>query len=459
MTYADQSIRGLIDMNKRHRKELLGDLKSFATELANAATQPRAKSDPFIPSHAFSTEEYGGLMLSGDEGRRYAGLVRGLLGQMGGAMSENSVRKLVQAAILKTLDLKERHQSIPVGVRADRAINEVQAALSSPHLKWMSCIPILGITPPNRPWTLNNIALIDITRKDGRALLKAADHITDRTTHTDDEKSSFKAETRRRLIDDHPGQAFALVTTLALDAEAAWASAKRQLRFTLDCLNLAVDVLHGYSQHYELSMDEPRRHPYASGLTVNVSDHTSMRHHSEINAPVGTLNAEEFRKQIREHRALKTLCDFLNAEQPNGHQRRVLSAAQWGGRAGAESRAEEAFLFRAIALETLALGDREKTELTQRLALSIVHLLGDALRNRKDAFSKVKMLYGVRSTIVHSGKYEVDQSHSMLLRGFVLRSLLRVLGERVFTKMVGKDDLSDWFDARMRGEGREQRKP
>jgi len=266
----------MADKKKLTIKQLLAELKAFAVQLANGASSQEATS-PFVPSHAFSIKEYGWLALSGEEGERYSGIIAGLLAYLDEAMSESSVAKLVQTAILKTLDLNKEHQSESASLRADQAISEVQLALSSPHLKWVSCIPILGITPPKRAWVINNVSLINITRNKGKSLLRAADRITDSTVATNDDKSRSKAENRKHLIEEHPGQAFALVTTLALDAEAAWSSAKRRLRFTLDCLNLAVDFLHGSNHFCELSIEEPRRRHYASGLTMNVTDH-AQRH-------------------------------------------------------------------------------------------------------------------------------------------------------------------------------------
>ena len=91
-----------------------------------------------------------------------------------------------------------------------------------------------------------------------------------------------------------------------------------------------------------------------------------------------------------------------------------------------------------------------------RLTLSIVHLLGDVLKSRQDGFQKMKRLYGLRSKIVHSGKYELDEDDSALMRSFVIRSFARVLGDKQFAKMVDKADLDEWFEARMRGESRKR---
>jgi len=140
-------------MGNPNRNQLLSELRAFAIELKNSADQPREKTNPFIPSHMFSMAEHGGLALSGEETSRYSRILDGLSQHMGEAMSEASIQTLVQTAILKTLDLRERNGAEPVAVRAAKAVDEVKAALGSPRLKWVSCVPILGISPPKKAWT------------------------------------------------------------------------------------------------------------------------------------------------------------------------------------------------------------------------------------------------------------------------------------------------------------------
>ena len=448
--------KGMSNKNRSIAQMSLAELKAFAIELAESADDESADDRRSIPSHMFSKEGYGCVTLSGAEGDRFSKIVAGLHRKMGDAMSKSSVAGLVQTAILKTLDIHKRHQTQSPATLGEQAIKEVRAALSSPPLTWKSCLPILGITPPKRTWVLGDVRLINIAGKEGKEFMAAADSITDQTRHTAEEKAAFKAQERKELIEEHPGQAFALVTTSALDAEAAWASAKRRLRFVLDCLNFAVGVLHG-NQYHELSTNQPRRRHYASGVTINVTSHTSARRHSEVNTAAGTVNAEEFRRGIRENGALRRLWAALASAKPTDHQSRILAAMQWAGRAQAERRDEQAFLFRAIALESLILGDRDQGELTMRLTLSIVHLLGAWLKSRKDAFQQIKKLYGVRSKIVHSGKYEVDPKDFALMRAYVTRCFLHIFGDRRFGNMVAKSDLDEWFEARMRGE-RDRRK-
>ncbi len=150
---------------------------------------------------------------------------------------------------------------------------------------------------------------------------------------------------------------------------------------------------------------------------------------------------------------MKKLCEFLCEEQPNKHQERVLSSIQWDGRASTESRAEEAFIFRAASpSKHLSWAGNKSSEITNRLAWSVVHLLGDWLISREVGEKHVMTAYDVRSQIVHSGLYEVAKEDISLLRGILIRCFARVLSDDRFKDMKARDDLDTWFKARLRGD-------
>ena len=100
------------------------------------------------------------------------------------------------------------------------------------------------------------------------------------------------------------------------------------------------------------------------------------------------------------------------------------------------------------------MGDGENAELTNRLALSVVHLLGQSSRSREETYKRVKSLYGVRSKIVHSGRYHIPKDDADSMRLLVLECFTRVLADEPFRNMSGKKDLDDWLLAAMRGDVR-----
>jgi hypothetical protein len=99
----------------------------------------------------------------------------------------------------------------------------------------------------------------------------------------------------------------------------------------------------------------------------------------------------------------------------SGMEKRLLSSVQWSGRATIDVRKEEAFLLYAIALESIVLAEVDKDELIYRLRTRIAHLLGSTLKERLNISKEVGRLYGIRSSIVPNGTYEVlDQDVSLM---------------------------------------------
>src|SRR5262249_38598679 len=113
------------------------------------------------------------------------------------------------------------------------------------------------------------------------------------------------------------------------------------------------------------------------------------------------------------------LVTLLKDDKPGEFATRVLTACQWAGRAMVEERKEEAFLRFAIALESLILGTKNETEITYRLRLRCANLIDSTPAQRAKTQTRLTALYKVRSAIVHSGKYIVNDNDLSDLQRYV----------------------------------------
>lgn len=111
----------------------------------------------------------------------------------------------------------------------------------------------------------------------------------------------------------------------------------------------------------------------------------------------------------------------------SAEEERVLTACAWAGRASTPRRAEESFLFYAVALETLLLGGLYHDSLSYRFKLRAAWLMGRDAAARKALFKKMSTLYSSRSTIVHHGKLTVTGIELGEIRILTLTALNRVL--------------------------------
>jgi hypothetical protein len=132
---------------------------------------------------------------------------------------------------------------------------------------------------------------------------------------------------------------------------------------------------------------------------------------------------------------------------PEGHlSDRLLGAIKWAGKASATEKREDSFIFYAIALESLLLGQHHHDQLTYKLRLRAAHLLGLKASARARIRDRVKRLYDLRSTIVHSGRTKVPRADLDELRIFAQSCIIRLLSDHTFTKCLTDDQLEDWFE-------------
>ena len=428
---------------------ILDRFREFVVRLVRDITKLEDRTPKSPPGYMFFDQRYGTVSLSPTEAVEFREIVGLLDGKVGKVVSRDEITKILQEVIFKAIDIGKSNLGIKLSSRLDVAIKEASASFVRPSSEWASCIPIIGVKPPKTAWNLGSVKIVNPNGKELRELLKRAHAITDSTKSTRANKEHSKEHIRKELFDAHVGQPFAIVFTGALDAEAAWSNAVRLLRFTLDCLNLAIDLRPYAGRYYQFSDREPSKRHYRTGMVVNISDYSMAHYPSSVNYGEMGLDPSVFGQDMRKNPTIRSLTGLLRLARRSAHQDRILSAAHWAGRACAETRAEEAFLFRAIALESLILGGREHFELTSRLSMSIALLLGGSVQEKSEICKKVKQLYSTRSKIVHTGSYEVSREDSALLRSITLSCFTRVLTGRTFQKMEKEDALDHWFHSAM----------
>jgi hypothetical protein len=148
---------------------------------------------------------------------------------------------------------------------------------------------------------------------------------------------------------------------------------------------------------------------------------------------------------------LQKVSAWLAEPHLSGLQDRILSALQWAGRAAVEERREEAFLLYAIALEGLLLGGKNHVELTERLAVRGAHLLSGDHEARENVYKDLKVLYGIRSKIVHSGSLEVTDDELARITAVVRGALVTILHLSPLAEMTTESQLDEWFKSQMLG--------
>lgn len=154
------------------------------------------------------------------------------------------------------------------------------------------------------------------------------------------------------------------------------------------------------------------------------------------------LDAAFFANPNPEFARLLGLIDRKN----NGLENRILRGAEWVGQAIAEHSPASAFVKAAIALEVL-LSVNEKGVITPsvmaQISESCAHILGGTANSRFETEKTVKRLYGIRSSVVHSGTDTVFNTDLNLFIAIARSVAMKLLGDEAYRDIHSVEQLHE----------------
>lgn len=421
-----------LDLNK-----VLEEFEQFAKSLLSL--EPR--SERSAPEVIFSNPEDGTVLLSGVEAQRYTECLRKLVEV---ATSREQIRpttieRLYQKAILEILDINGRRSHQSPEQRLVQAIQNLRTALNARLCTFRVYYPIGGLAADGLPVKVGNVTFCIF----GDEHLGEFGQIVARQAVSDQER-----RLRAKAIDEWGkgilGKPIGITEVLAIDADAARSLALKELRLALDIVNFYSDML------------VPKGHLFIIGegerttMTIPAllqGDRPSVDLRRKVAGPLRPLSLRELLDlDARNTLGFAAISDTLSKEKRGELEDRLVAAMQWAGRATVDTRREEAFLLYVIALESIMLLENDRDEIGYRLRIRVAHLRGGDLQTRRRLFEQVRDLYAIRSRIVHSGKYEVNDAELGLIRSITKNCILRVLAHEPFKSMTSPDNLISWFD-------------
>jgi hypothetical protein len=425
------------------RNNKLNQALDIVTEFINAVKNP----EPITGKHGlinqviFSHRDEGGLILSGEEAQQYRICLQQLIEVAASdeRISPKAVEQLFQKAILTSLDISKRRSDLSFEERVDNAIRDLKMQLKRDPVEYQVFYPILGLSEEGLPIRVGKVDICvfgDEQYSMFREIIQAA--------RINDEERQHWIEDLDEASGGLFGKPIGVVGVLALDEEAAYSLALKELRLTLDVINFYSDLIPYSDGLAFLPGDiEPLR---VVDLILRPDDKPGYHIQGKSVGPLSPLSIQQLLKSDKDHSlGFEAISDKLARERGKLDDR-LLAAVQWSGRATVEKRAEEAFLLYAIALESIILPTGDPRELTYRLSKYVAHLLGKNASSRKNISKRVGELYGVRSRIVHSGKYQVTHADLAQVRSIAKSCMLRLLTEEPFVNMKNPDELVDWFE-------------
>lgn len=223
--------------------------------------------------------------------------------------------------------------------------------------------------------------------------------------------------------------------------------AERRLRLAIDVINFFADLTRDKTRLFLPGDAGP-----SLRFALRIPPSGSTADFARVQAgPIAPFSFAQIPPAMTNLLELRKISGWLAKSRPSDLEDRILSALQWAGRAAAEERREESFLLYAISLESLLVGGKTHTEIIERLALRGAHLLAGDRKDRENVYKELKVLYGIRSKIVHSGSLEVTQDELARIAAIVRGALVTVLHMSPLAEMKEESQFEDWFKDQLLG--------
>ena len=382
----------------------------------------------------FQHRDLGGIFLSGELSKKYRLCLSNLMTAFNkyDQISPRMINKLLQKAVLKSLDIFKRNADISIDERVDQSIKEIEIEiLRKPH-EFKTYLQVNGISGIGLPLSIGGIEFIQFG---DRELTEFKLRVS---------KANYPPESMETDLSSLSGKVVAVIDTLALDETAARTVAINRLRVIIDVINFFSDLI-PYADGFAYLPGEVERLNITIPSLVN-TDGFNIKY--EALSPLIDLSLEKLFQEDKERNFGLLVIDRMLKTMKNPLDERIVASVQWAGRATvfSKKRKEEAFLLYIIALESIILADQDHVELSYRLKLRVSHFLGNDYQSRSNIFQEINRLYRIRSGIVHSGQFEVTDKDISTVRYLTKHCLIKLLTEEPFSSMQSIQDLPKWFD-------------
>jgi hypothetical protein len=160
-----------------------------------------------------------------------------------------------------------------------------------------------------------------------------------------------------------------------------------------------------------------------------LSDMGELSSSSTLHGPIEPiqLDAPYF---VNEDNGYQTVWGFTTKTNLNEFQKRIMLAVEWIGQSMADPSPPSAFIKAAIALEIIFTVSKKAIitpSIVNQISESIALILGSSVDERLKLEKRVKDLYELRSTIVHSGNKDINQADYKTLLEIARSVIIRIL--------------------------------
>ena len=439
-------------INESNFNRAINEIREFMNTIAEEIKRNEGQEEESTDYETmvfFSSQEYGSLTITGDGVKKYNTVLRTLIDAVilkgEEHISEKSIESLLQTAILKSIDYTEKQEGTPFKQRLTQSLSDLKTQLNKAPTDWEMLLLVLGIHNPSLPFEAGKILFLP---GDSEQIKSIIERLSSLEMKDAEGKKNLIHFAEKLALENYLQNSIAVVKIKAVDAEAAKRLAIGELRLHLDVLNHFSDIMFSLKTRIYLPGDAYQTKDLTIGFNLS-EGRTGCNLNTAITGPASSYSfAEEHIGQAAKA-GFSQVLEMLKELNRNSFQKKVLAAFQWSGRAETEEEPERVFLMYAIALESLLLGGKNKTDVTYKVSTRCAHLLGKNLEAKKRIRKQMNDLYGVRSSIVHAGSFEVTPSDLGTLRAYTKGALAIIVTDERFASMTEEQDLAKWFEDRV----------
>ncbi len=413
--------------------------KKQITDLIQSLSYDKKTFDFNKTEMFFSLEDLGTLYLNHEETKEYREVLNSMINDMDSEIiSPKAIEKLFQQTILKSLDLGSKQSSIPLEKRIKDSLKCLEESLNETPQNIILYYPIEGLADEGLPFKFGKIEFRIFNNED-RVIFRK----TIKNNWSDGSSKTFLLDCVKRLRVNN--KIVARLEVNAIDNDAAFIMGEKELSLSIDVLNFYSDLLPYHKGFIYLPGESQQKNIEVPIIRDDTKPGVWFKYHL-----VGPLMNLSIIKLVREDKKKNLgLIKISNkiAGKHNYLEERIISAMKWAGSATIEQDKEKSFLEYAISLETIILLEQNRSELNHRLGTRVAQLLSQDIDECIKIKNDIDRLYGIRSEIVHDGRYQVNDFELGLIRIYAKRSILRLLTDVEFDSM-DKDNILDWFNKR-----------
>ena len=418
---------------KNHYTGDLSFVRDFLRKLVDD-TKDTLDTIAYPEGNIWYREDEGTLSLSSDQYRNYHAVLVKLTKQIAPSedISQSTVDSALQKAVFTALDMQGLRDSNP-DTRVRDAVKALREMASQEPSTFQCWTEVCGLDVKSLPASFGRVRFVFVNQYQLRRLCRTV-------------SSKFF---KRRLSKDKRvrGRCFGVVACEARDSVAARYLAEREVRATVECINFFSDL----TPYNDSWLFLPGEQATTATRAIAIEEQGRYGFFSSSVGPFGGYNVRGLKHTLGIGGAVRRVHNLLRLHPRDDVQETLVTSVRWAGRATIARAHEESFLLYAIALECALLPKTGEGELSHRLSQRVAKLVGRTVASRLKYQNRMRDLYRIRSRIVHSGHYAVEEGQLWQMRDIAKGIILKLISDARVARIRKTDDLEQWYERQVLG--------